>query len=304
LGPTVHSTAGGNNFAYGGARTSGTGGIQGLFIRDFDEQVDQFLMMRNVDPNALFLVFAGSNDLVGGQTNVSIPVNNLAKDLGRLATAGARNFLVPNLPLLGHLPRFNDNPSSLAEVNARSSQFNAALDAALDNLEMNNPSLNLFRLDVQAMFSQALADPSAFGLANVTDAAAPGLEPGASLYNTSQIALNQGEYMFWDELHPTATVHAVLAERALALVALPGDFNQDDAVDAADYVAWRNGLGIHYTAADYETWRANFGAGEPIAFGATVPEPAEVMLLNAFAVLLVYRLRDNAKRCSGTNKAT
>ena len=40
---------------------------------------------------------------------------------------------------------------------------------------------------------------------------------------------------------------------------LPGDFNQDGTVDAADFVVWRKGLGTTYTQSDYAIWRANFG---------------------------------------------
>ena len=44
-------------------------------------------------------------------------------------------------------------------------------------------------------------------------------------------------------------------------VALPGDFNDDGTVDAADYVVWRKTDG---TQIGYDTWRAHFGetAGE------------------------------------------
>jgi hypothetical protein len=38
---------------------------------------------------------------------------------------------------------------------------------------------------------------------------------------------------------------------------MPGDYNQDGAVDAADYVVWRKNDG---TPAGYDMWRANFGA--------------------------------------------
>lgn len=270
LGPTVRSTAGGNNFAYGGAKTSGTGGFNGLFIRDIDEQVDQFLATRTADPNALFLVYAGSNDLIGGQANISIPINNLAEDIGRLVTAGARNLLVPNLPLLGHTPRFNGTPTTLATYNSRSESFNAALDMLLDGVQTSNPALAVYRLDVAALFSAALADPAVFGLTNVTHSAAPGLEPGDSAYNTSQIVPNPHQYMFWDDVHPTSTVHAHLAERALALFAVPGDYNRDGLVDAADCVLWRDGLGTSYTASDYDVWRAHFGQsfGQPPATGS------------------------------------
>jgi hypothetical protein len=41
--------------------------------------------------------------------------------------------------------------------------------------------------------------------------------------------------------------------------AVPGDFNSDGTVDAADYVVWRIGLGTTYTQSDYDLWRVNFG---------------------------------------------
>ena len=88
---------------------------------------------------------------------------------------------MPNLPLLGHMPRFNDSPTTLATYNQRTTQFNTALAAMLDNLETANSALAIARLDVEALFSEALAQPASFGLTNVTDAAAPGLEPGDSI---------------------------------------------------------------------------------------------------------------------------
>ena len=41
---------------------------------------------------------------------------------------------------------------------------------------------------------------------------------------------------------------------------LPGDYNRDGVVDAADYVVWRKGMGTTYTQGDYDVWRAHFGA--------------------------------------------
>jgi probable HAF family extracellular repeat protein len=69
---------------------------------------------------------------------------------------------------------------------------------------------------------------------------------------------------------------------------LPGDFNSDGVVDAADYVVWRQGLGTTYAQDDFNTWRANFGAtlGGGAGAGSSehatspiVPEPASVLLL-------------------------
>jgi hypothetical protein len=73
--------------------------------------------------------------------------------------------------------------------------------------------------------------------------------------------------------------------------ALQGDFNRNDVVDAADYVVWRNGLGMTYTQNDYDVWRSHFGqtagsgaAGYPPGasaqpLSAAVPEPSLLALL-------------------------
>jgi hypothetical protein len=67
---------------------------------------------------------------------------------------------------------------------------------------------------------------------------------------------------------------------------IPGDFNEDGKVDAADYVVWRKTDG---TPTGYNLWRTNFGrtsgSGSSLTAGAAVPEPS-TMLLGAFGLLL------------------
>jgi uncharacterized protein YjbI with pentapeptide repeats len=85
---------------------------------------------------------------------------------------------------------------------------------------------------------------------------------------------------------------------------VPGDFNFDGTVDAADYIVWRKDLGTSYTLADYNAWRAHFGAGsaglgagsgvalpsaEPLS--AAVPEPTTIALLTAIAIVGPLRCR-------------
>jgi thermolabile hemolysin len=242
LPPIARSTAGGNDFAYGGAQTSGTGGLNGIFIKDLDEQVTQFLSTRSADPNALYLVFAGANDLINGQTTVSVPVSRVQTQLNKLVAAGARKFFVANLPPLGYAPRFNTSPTTFAQYNSLSAQFNTSLATMLDNLQASNSALTIRRLDVASLFSQAIADPAAFGLTDVTHSAAPGLTSGTSSYDTTKIAPNANQYLFWDDLHPTATVHAELAQYALVQLMLSGDVNRDGRVNIADVSALETAL--------------------------------------------------------------
>jgi hypothetical protein len=64
---------------------------------------------------------------------------------------------------------------------------------------------------------------------------------------------------------------------------IPGDFDNNGVVDAADYEVWRKGLGTTYVQADYDVWRAHFGQtagnGAGVAADAAVPEPATLAML-------------------------
>jgi hypothetical protein len=86
-----------------------------------------------------------------------------------------------------------------------------------------------------------------------------------------------------------------------AVVGVPGDYNDNDVVDAADYVAWRNSPatltnegaspGV-VNQADYDFWRTRFGATSAAGagLGAAVPEPATIALIAfACAAMLVLR---------------
>src|SRR3954470_8566421 len=83
--------------------------------------------------------------------------------------------------------------------------------------------------------------------------------------------------------------------------ALPGDYNADGSVDAADYSVWRDSRNTSVTLpndvtpgvvddSDYTVWRSHFGAvlgGNGVAPDlAAVPEPSTALCLALFAVLL------------------
>lgn len=80
---------------------------------------------------------------------------------------------------------------------------------------------------------------------------------------------------------------------------LPGDYNSDGIVDAADYTRWRDNVGASAGTlpndpaggvigdAQYTQWAANYGAfigGGATAATTSVPEPASVMLLAFFSL--------------------
>jgi hypothetical protein len=87
---------------------------------------------------------------------------------------------------------------------------------------------------------------------------------------------------------------------------VPGDYNGNGVVDAADYVLWRNGGALqnegvtpgNNTADDYTFWRSRFGAtsGSGTAAAAAVPEPTAMILVVAgiCGTFLNRRLRRRA----------
>jgi hypothetical protein len=112
---------------------------------------------------------------------------------------------------------------------------------------------------------------------------------------------NVGQVAFWASF--TDGSQGVFVSNKVATV--PGDFNFDGTVDAADYVAWRDGLGTLYTQSHYDIWRANFGtslgagsgsAGNTLGASAEslsggVPEPKTLTTLLIGLLLMKRRAR-------------
>jgi PEP-CTERM motif len=102
-----------------------------------------------------------------------------------------------------------------------------------------------------------------------------------------------------DKFHEDYTLTSLLAPPGL-----PGDYNNDGKVDAADYVLWRTGGALQNEVAtigsntpeDYTEWRARFGnsAGSGAGLGSSaVPEPATTALLAAIGFIAVMLRRRN-----------
>lgn len=92
---------------------------------------------------------------------------------------------------------------------------------------------------------------------------------------------------FWSkEGNPLLAPRLVIDAVVLPPATLPGDFNGDGFVDAADYIRWRKDGG---SMSDYNLWLANFGATNASGHGAAnasrVPEPAPGTLLIWSAIM-------------------
>jgi T5SS/PEP-CTERM-associated repeat protein len=119
----------------------------------------------------------------------------------------------------------------------------------------------------------------------------------------SQAPLGPG--LQWDVEYSTNSVLL----KVIAAAGLPGDYNNNGSVDAADYVLWRNGGPLEndptpgVQPADYDFWRARFGntAGAGSLAGVAVPEPTSLAIfLAGLIVAPCVRAASPAKfeRCS------
>ena len=285
----------GRNYAFGGAWTDGSGFVQ-LFIRDIDEQVDDYLD-NDGGPTGdeLFVLLGGANDFFNGETNTQTPVNNLTSDITSLYNAGARSFMVVNLPLLGQTPRYNGG-SDEAIFDTRTAQFNTQLDASLNNLQNSLAGTDFFRIDAAQLISNAIASPSSYGFTNVTSQA------------LGKTGIDPDEYLFWDNVHPTTRGHSLLADAAAqvlfdTLYSLPGDLDLNGFVGVDDLnivlsnwntnVAPNNPLFGDITGDgfvgvdDLNTVLVNWNNGAPTTFA--VPEPASVVILLCISAPLIRR---------------
>jgi hypothetical protein len=103
----------------------------------------------------------------------------------------------------------------------------------------------------------------------------------------------------WD----TSKLYTTGVLSVVAGATLPGDYNNNGVVDAADYVVWRAGLGTIYVQNDYNVWRAHFGqtAGSGSSLSASgsasvaVPEPASAILMLCGVAAVAFSNRRRSK---------
>jgi phospholipase/lecithinase/hemolysin len=238
LGTLAPSLDAGKDFAYGGAQTGPTpqnAGNTEYQAISLPAQLAQFkAQVPNPASNALYTLSVGSNDVLSildtpglsaaqQTTDINDAVANEIAFIQGLAALGAKNLLVLGIPDLGKTPNVTEGiangsntPSAAldAEASQLASSYNAALTAQLSALASVN-GLNAHVIDAYGLIDSAVANPSSYGLTNVTTPVWSGSytsSTSGTLAATSPAAQNQ--YLFWDTLHPTQTGHQAIAEAA------------------------------------------------------------------------------------------
>ena len=216
--------ADGNNWAVGGART-GTDAMGALgYTPSLASQYAAYRAAGNaVDPNALYSLWGGANDLFAVQANpaqaqqiIGGAVAAQVGLVGALTQAGAQYILVPTIPDIGLTPMSRaGGATAMAQGTALTTSYNNALFGAL---AQNN--LRVIPVDTFHFLQEVVASPTEFGITNVSGVAcSPLVQGGSSLFCSPNSLLPGGAgYLFADGVHPTQAAHKAVADLAISVI--------------------------------------------------------------------------------------
>ena len=181
------------------------------FLKDFHGRAPQ---------NALYVVFIGSNDLrdalevfdlndLGPSfTIIATAISATQQNIEALLEAGARKFLIANLPNVGITPYVTHfgPPGAVDAAEFLSGWYNAQLEEMLAGF--SGSGIQRTTLDVYTLLNKLVDEPSLAHLTNATNSClAFGVFQGA-------ICAYPKDYLFWDGIHPTTTGHDALSDEA------------------------------------------------------------------------------------------
>lgn len=218
----VASLAGGKNFAFNGSRALGPSPYG---TPDLPTQVGMHLLQQNgaLNPKDVFVLWIGSNDIYfGAATGEPYAVENalwsIDQSIRSLHQAGARKFLVLNLPPLGDTPYFEGTGEIADQLDWAAFQFDIGLFFALWFAESELTNVEIAHVDVFTLFQTVERNPRRFQINN-TEIACTIFDPnsGLSIGFAPRPGTDPARSLFWDGVHPTSRAHEVIALRAMQI---------------------------------------------------------------------------------------
>ena len=227
------SFTGGNDFAQGGARVNSPSAdippnVPNLSIA---QQVTGFLAHGPADPNALYQLQGGANDILqlagqlqAGQITqaqfqglVAQAAVDLATQAARLQAAGARYVVVYTLPDIGLTPAArSQGPGAQAQFSAVGNLFNSTLNASLAQA-----GVQVIQVNQAGLLREIVANPAAFGFTNVT---LPVCTTSSALTCTPSTLRDPNGNLTWafaDGIHPTTGLALIGAQQAASMIEAP-----------------------------------------------------------------------------------
>ncbi len=225
--------AGGNNYAFAGARTgldTSPPGVLAQAVGLWGAGSASLGLTGHLaaDPNALYVVVGGGNDMrdarsAAGGTSATraaaagLAVNNLATTIGYLASMGAKNILISTLPDLGYTPE-----AALLGLQSASSDASYWFNSFIPGLMTfgSGLGLNMNLLDMAGLSSAIQLNPGNYGITN-TSLPCAGFTYSDLLVPFGVPVTSCDQSAFSDALHPSAYAHSLIADAALKVLGVP-----------------------------------------------------------------------------------
>jgi phospholipase/lecithinase/hemolysin len=228
------------NYAYAGARASNALPLPPNTNRNLGDQVVQYIADAGpggISADTLHVILIGGNDIgdaiflasLGGDPTVVLQnaIASVFNNALALAQAGARRFLFLTTPNAGYIPAFGGNPLAIGLGNQLAFGFNCAVVGITPTFDCPflPPAIpatvaatltGLFNAEVAVFDSKALLDdmvdnPGNYGLSNTSDHCIKPFEPPFRCDKPD-------EYLYWDNIHPTARVHEIIGKAVVDLL--------------------------------------------------------------------------------------
>ncbi|XP_057846496.2 GDSL esterase/lipase At5g55050-like [Cryptomeria japonica] len=240
----------GINFASGGSGLLDSTGAGGNIIT-MSRQIFQFqhtsYILRKTHPSgakkaksyiskSLYCITIGGNDIADYIANstlqntttpqqfVTLLLSKFDQYMAGLYRAGARKFLVVDVPVLGCTPFTRLSGYSIAKgeclesVNQLVVAYNTALKTLMAQLREKLDGVTIIQLKTYDYFMNIIQNAEAYGFKNTNTACC-----GSGLFNAdvncgkttpqNLFCNDTNAYMFWDKTHPTEKVHAMFSHQ-------------------------------------------------------------------------------------------
>jgi phospholipase/lecithinase/hemolysin len=186
-----------------------------------------------VDPEALYIVQGGANDLISPLTALLLnppatvdeflqdvqiiatpTVINIATIAGTLKALGAQHIAIVNVPDFGKTPRlYAFGPVASATVSMVVQLVNEAVDTQLDGLDGLGGN-KLVHIDMYGFIDGIATEPARFGFKNVTGQFMTLNPVSLTVTYANPRPHAASQWFFWDDLHPTTRGHEAFAQSA------------------------------------------------------------------------------------------
>jgi len=166
---------------------------------------------------ALVIEWSGANDLVTANVRpekkaCDMAIKDRIKNMRKLIEKGYRNFVIFNMPDLSLTPRYqNKNIAEQDNARSNSQYFNEQLQAECNMLQLQHPECQIDVFDVYTRFTDVYEHPAKYHFDKDKRKLAYITSSDFKIKN-DKTAPATG-YMYWDDVHPTADMHAILASQ-------------------------------------------------------------------------------------------